>query len=231
MDLSEWDPIYERIIADMGYSRYEDESAVRVLSAVTQASDLVDPDDIRHLFAGTVTVAGAAERLESDLVEHGVEGTLVAAGSATGRLLDAGHRPDVIVTDLDGDIDRQIEASSYGALTFIHAHGDNRELISAYAGLFKGPVVLTTQSRPTATVFDFGGFTDGDRSVCIAQSLGASKVRLIGFDFESPYGKGPEDYATKLKKLSWAKEIIASVRGTEIAKFRCASESFAFIIE
>ena len=76
------------------------------------------------------------------------------------------------------------------------------------AGLFKGPVVLTTQSVPENTVLNFGGFTDGDRAVCIAQELGARRVLLEGFDFEHPNPKPGSDPAVKLRKLAWAERII-----------------------
>lgn len=140
-----------------------DEQAVRLLEAVTPSLDLDDDDSIRPLIGDTVTVFGAAGRLESDIVRHPPEGTLIAAGSACGRVMEAGYLPDILVTDLDGDIGPQIRASAEGAVTLIHAHADNTPLLRAYAPLFRGRVVLTTQNRPRGNVLCFGGFTDGDR--------------------------------------------------------------------
>lgn len=211
----EWEPFYARILSDMGYSREEDEAAVRVLKAVTAGSDLVDPDDLRPMFSDGATVFGDAPCLEDDIRSREPRGALVASGSAVGRLLALGIRPDAVVTDLDGDIDSQLEASRSGAVTFIHAHGDNCDLIRMHAGEFEGPVVLTTQSKPSTTVFNFGGFTDGDRAVCIARELGAQSVLLEGFDFEHPNPKEGSDPAVKLRKLAWAREIIASLGGVE----------------
>lgn len=205
---TEWDPIYESILADMGYSRADDEACVRVLKAVTLNSDLITDDEAAERFGETVTVFGDAPCLESDVGALPPEGTIIASGSAVGRVMALGIVPDVVVTDLDGDIDPQLEASSGGALTFIHAHGDNQDLVRMYAGLFKGPVVLTTQSVPENTVLNFGGFTDGDRAVCIAQELGARRVLLEGFDFEHPNPKPGSDSAVKLRKLAWAERII-----------------------
>ena len=208
MRFSEWEPVYLSIIADMGYDRSDDEACVRVLKAVTLNSDLVTEDDAAEFFGETATVFGNAPRLESDVRSLPPEGTNIVSGSAVGRVMAMGIRPDVVVTDLDGDIDPQLEASSGGALTFIHAHGDNQDLVRMYAGLFKGPVVLTTQSVPENTVLNFGGFTDGDRAVCIAQELGARRVLLEGFDFEHPNPKPGSDPAVKLRKLAWAERII-----------------------
>ena len=211
MRASDWELLYSEILDDMGYSREDDESTVRVLKAVTVNCDLVDPDDVRDMFSGSCTVAGDADCLESDIESFPPTGTLVSSGSAVHRLLDAGLTPDVVVTDLDGDMPSQLEASSRGALTFVHAHGDNAEAVREWAGRFSGPVVLTTQSRPESTVFDFGGFTDGDRAVCISQEMGASSIRLIGFDLDHPRPKDGRDPAVKLRKLAWARRIISSL--------------------
>ena len=119
--------------------------------------------------------------------------------------------PDIVFTDLDGDIGPQLEASSRGAYTFIHAHGDNSDLIMQYAPQFKGPVVLTTQSNPELTVFNYGGFTDGDRAVCFANHFGARDIRLIGFDFDNPMPKEGSDPEMKRRKLAWAKKILQSL--------------------
>lgn len=208
MEWPEWEPVYLEILSDMGYDRLEDESCVRVLKAVTLNSDLITEDEAAGYFGETATVFGDAPCLESDISDLPPEGTIISSGSAVHRLLDLGIVPEVVVTDLDGDIGAQLEASSGGALTFIHAHGDNQDLVRTYAGSFKGPVILTTQSRPENTVFDFGGFTDGDRAVCIAQSFGARRVILEGFDFEDPNPKAGSDMSVKLRKLSWARRII-----------------------
>ena len=207
MRFSDWEPVYEEILADFGFDRDEDEMSVRVLKAVTVNSDLIDDDEFGEHFGPVSTVFGNAPCLEQDISEKGVEGTLVASGSSVKRLLALGVRPDIVVTDLDGDIDSQLEASSGGAVTAILAHGDNQDLVRMYAGSFKGPVILTTQSTPENTVFNFGGFTDGDRAVCMARHFG-SEVRLLGFDYDHPMDKEGSDPDVKLHKLRWARRII-----------------------
>lgn len=213
MKFSDWKGIYQSIIDDMGYSQYDDEAAVRVLKAVTVNSNLVDDDEASTFFADVVTVVGNSPELISDLSEMPPEGPIVASGSSVGRLMAAGFSPNVIVTDLDGDIEPQIIASENGALTFIHAHGDNTELIREYAWKFKGPVVLTTQSVPENTVSNYGGFTDGDRAVCIARHFGAKRICMLGFDFNNPMPKSGSDSNIKQRKLKWAEKIIDYVAG------------------
>ena len=208
MDFSEWEPIYEEILDDLGFSRDDDENSVRILKAVTLNSDLRMGDDAAEIMSRTVTVVGNAPCLEKDIQEKGLAGTIICSGSAVGRLMAVGKCPDIVFTDLDGDIDPQIEASSKGCFTFIHAHGDNSDLIMRYASQFKGPVVLTTQSTPEYTVFNYGGFTDGDRAVCFAYHFGVRDIRLVGFDYDDPMPKEGSDPEMKKRKLQWAKRII-----------------------
>lgn len=229
MRQSDWMPIYSLILEDMGYDRASDEDAVRILKAVTVNSDLVTEDEASVFFKGEATVFGDAPCLESDISAEDVAGTTIASGSSVHRLLDLGIRPDVVVTDLDGDIGSQLEASSGGSLTFIHAHGDNQDLIRGYAWRFEGPVILTTQSVPDTIVADYGGFTDGDRAVCIAQEFGVRRIRLMGFDFDDPNPKKGGDPAMKLRKLQWARRIIGKVSEDieivpDVAGLRCRSK-------
>lgn len=203
MDPKTWDVVYEEILEDMGYDRSSDESSARLLKTLMQMADLIDDDDVYDIMTETVTVVGPASPDLSDLGN----GTVISAGSAT-EIVMKHLVPDIVVTDLDGDIGSQIEASSKGALTFIHAHGDNSDLIMRYAKEFRGPVVLTTQSTPDNVIRNYGGFTDGDRAVCIARHFGASRIELRGFDFQTPSLKDGSDPETKRHKLRWAERII-----------------------
>ncbi|MEF8855589.1 MAG: hypothetical protein V5A24_08885, partial [Haloarculaceae archaeon] len=61
MEFHEWEPVYERIIADFGFDRAADERA-RDLLAATVGTDTVDLD--RFDVAGrTVAIAGAGPSL------------------------------------------------------------------------------------------------------------------------------------------------------------------------
>jgi uncharacterized Rossmann fold enzyme len=202
----DWAPLYEEILESFGYDRASDESSARMLKAMMMNSDLISDDGV--VIQKKATVFGCSVDLEKDILSTAPRGTLIASGSAVGRLNEAGICPDIVVTDLDGDIEPQIEASRIGAITFIHAHGDNSHLIQMYAQEFLGPVILTTQSRPDNIVSNYGGFTDGDRAVCIARHFGARDILLLGFDFEKPMEKKGSDPMTKSMKLKWAKKII-----------------------
>lgn len=216
MRYPEWEPIYSEICGDFGISPDSDEMSVRLMCSLTLNSDLRDGDVVSELMTDTVSVIGDSPGLEEDLSYRAPEGCIICSGSAVGRLVRAGYGPDMVVTDLDGDIGPQLEASASGALTLILAHGDNTDLVREYASRFTGPVVLTTQGRPYGNVFCFGGFTDGDRAVCLAREFGAGKILLYGFDFEHPNPKNGTDPSRKLRKLSWAHRIIYSSGGKDI---------------
>ncbi len=208
MRFDEWSPIYESILSDMGYDRSSDEASARLLKVLMLNADLMTVDELSSMIGDEVSIFGAAKCLESDVEKVSPSGTLISAGSATARVMAMGIMPDIVVTDLDGDIDSQIQASERGAVTLIHAHGDNADLIARYAKEFRGRVVLTTQSSPDNILYDFGGFTDGDRAVCLARHFGSSRIRLYGFDFDDPYPGDGKDLSIKLKKLQWAKRLI-----------------------
>ena len=203
MDMSEWEPLYEEILEDFGYSRSEDEASARLLKTLMQNADLIDDEEI-ELSDDAIVIGPASPRLD-DLLGR----TVVAAGSATECLMRGGIVPDIVVTDLDGDIRCQIYASEKGAITFIHAHGDNTDLIREYVKRFTGPVVLTTQSHPDNVIRNYGGFTDGDRAVCMLKALGVRNIELRGFDFSDPVQKDGSDRTVKLRKLKWAERIIS----------------------
>lgn len=209
MDFEEWEPIYDRIADEFGFSRQADEEAARLLNDLLAKKDTYPLELLRRKLSGGVTVCGNAPGLEEELSSANLSGTVIAADGATSALMHvAGRVPDIIVTDLDGDVADQLAASAQGAIVVIHAHGDNMDALRRYVPRFQGKIVGTTQSRPFGRLHNFGGFTDGDRAVLMARHLGAT-VRLIGFDFETPRPKEGRDDETKRRKLSWARRLIS----------------------
>ena len=208
MKFDEWEPIYSRVIADFGFSRSEDERSASILVGLLSGKDLCDEQCISVQMGEEVTVCGDAATLEDQLTSFGLSGTVISADGATKALMDAGIRPDIIVTDLDGDIDAQVEAVDDGALVMIHAHGDNIEALRSYVPRFKGRIMATTQSKPVGSLHNFGGFTDGDRGVLLSRHFGVKRIRLLGFDFMEPRQKEGRERAIKIKKLEWARTLI-----------------------
>jgi len=64
-------------------------------------------------------------------------------------------------------------------------------------------LIATTQARPFDNVYNFGGFSDGDRCFFVVRKFGAKQIRLAGFDFEDS-----DVDLTKKNKLKWAKKLM-----------------------
>lgn len=214
MDFAEWEPVYHQIVEEMGYSILDDEASARLLRQLTMNKTLIDPDELRPLMRGRVNIIGAAAGPRD---VEALEGTAICAGSAASAFIEASTIPDILVTDLDGKIEDQKECCKMGSVAVIHAHGDNHDLVQSQIDGFEGPMIITTQSRPDLVLVNFGGFTDGDRAVCMARHLGARDIHLIGFDFRYPVIKEGENKDVKVKKLRWAERIIFSMNPSHVS--------------
>lgn len=211
MKFDEWEPIYRLILEDMGFDRADDERAALMLSEMLEVKagkkdEVVGIDALRKAIKGRdVLVCGKAPRLKDDIKSTDFKKNVtIAADGAASILMDSGITPDIIVTDLDGNMDDEARA---GAIMVVHAHGDNMEALGKEVPRLKR-VIGTTQSKPLRNVYNFGGFTDGDRSVFLAKEFGARSIKLIGFDF-----KDENVTPLKKKKLAWAEKLIKMVMG------------------
>lgn len=196
----EWEPIYQEICEYFSFDSAEDDRAAQILADLTtqDATDL-----LKNLIAGEqVTVCGNAPTLVQEL--DTITGVIIAADAASGVLIRHGITPDVIVTDLDGIEDEAITLNKKGTILVVHAHGDNIPRIRTWIPRMKGPLVLTTQGKPFNHVYNFGGFTDGDRAVYLAYEMQASDVKLAGFDLDDP-----EVTPMKKGKLQWARKLLS----------------------
>jgi len=208
MKPEDWNPLYNRICREFGFDPLEDQKSAALLSRLLSGRSSKSLERIRKDFPDSVLVCGGSDRLSQEISSIDIRWFVIAADSATTVLLESGVRPDMIVTDLDGVIEDQIEVNGQGVPVFLHAHGDNQRAIEKYVSLFGGPVVGTCQCEPPEHIFNFGGFTDGDRAACISAELGAKTIHLVGFDFENPSEKRGKKREVKKRKLVWAKKIL-----------------------
>ena len=107
----------------------------------------------------------------------------------------------------------------------VHAHGDNLDALKRYVPQLER-IIGTVQCRPPPGLYNFGGFTDGDRCVFLAQELGAASIKLVGFDFEDE-GVTPR----KKKKLAWAKRLIDLALAGSLSSDARIFQSFVYEIE
>lgn len=205
MNFKEWAPFYREIIDDFGFSEEADIESARLLNELLPENPPVDR--LRDLISGkTVNVFGAGPSLEK--LEEFPEGTSIAADGATSFFIERGVFPDIIVTDLDGNLEDLILANKKGSLVVIHAHGDNSSALK-YVKEFSAPIG-TTQAEAFGRLYNFGGFTDGDRAVFLARHFGACEIRLFGMDLDDKTSKYSFSKNAELtrKKLFWAAKLI-----------------------
>ena len=199
-----WDEYYVRILDYFGFSREDDEEAARLLSSILPGNDI---SLLTNTISGSdIIVAGNAPSLPDDIKKTDFEGKIVIAADAAARVMKKGGViPNIVFTDLDGLDDDVLEMNEAGTILAVHAHGDNMPLVKSWVPKMKGPVVGTTQSTPLENVYNFGGFSDGDRGVFAAYELGAKSVSLIGFDLDDksvdPVKHGKLRIARKLLHL------------------------------
>ncbi len=213
MHYEDWEPFYLQIIEDFGFSREADEKVAAELDRLLGGKRMT-AEEMRPIFHGrVVTVAGNGPSLAEDL--SAAEGVLVTADEATTVALEHGLHPAVLVTDLDGRVEDQLRANAEGTVAVVHGHGDNGPAVRTWAARFTGRTVATTQSRPSGRLLDFGGFTDGDRAVYLADHFGAKEIRLAGWDFEHPSPKDG-DPPVKQRKLDWAYILLQNLDRPEL---------------
>ena len=208
MRFDAWEPLYLEILDDFGFSRERDEEAGRLLFDLLKSclnSSAVLALASKLVRCKFVVVCGNAPALKDELEEFldDPRGKIfIAADGATSILLKAGVVPEIIVTDLDGCVGDILRANQMGSVVVVHAHGDNQDKLREYVPKLRN-VIGTTQTRPPHGLYNFGGFTDGDRCVFFARYLEASEIKLIGFDFDDT-----SVTPRKHKKLAWAKRLI-----------------------
>lgn len=199
MRFEEWEPYYREILEYFAFDRCRDEEAALLLKSLLKRDAL--PLLEGAIRGREVTVCGNAPCLPQEL--HRARGTILAADAASLVLVRHGIMPGAIFTDLDGATELYEDLNQNGVILVIHAHGDNMPLLRYWVPRFSGPLVGTTQARPLEGIYNFGGFTDGDRAAFAAHALGAKSVTIIGFDPDDP-----DVPPAKKGKLIWARRLL-----------------------
>ena len=211
MTITGWESKYREILKDFGYSRKEDNQSCKLLNSLLQKKDV--SKRIRDLIKNKpVFVIGAGPSLPSciSILKKHKEITKIVADGATKAIIENGLMPDIVVTDLDGDITSLKKAGRAKTVMVVHAHGDNSEKIHLVK-YFKN-CIGTTQAKPIGKINNFGGFTDGDRCVFLANYFNAKKIILLGMDFGTKIGRYSktkvDNRTTKIAKLRRGKKLL-----------------------
>jgi 2-amino-4-hydroxy-6-hydroxymethyldihydropteridine diphosphokinase len=203
MQFATWEPLYQSILQDFGFSSGRDVEAAKLLADLLRDREPLFCAAKEKVAGHSAAVFGNAQSLEKELEDlREKDAVFIAADGATAVLLGRGIVPDIVVTDLDGPFPAILEANREGSIVVVHAHGDNLDALNRYVPKLDR-VIGTVQCRPLPGLYNFGGFTDGDRCVFLARELGAASIKLVGFDFD-------DESVTprKKRKLAWAKRLI-----------------------
>jgi len=173
------------------------------------------------LKSNAITILGAAAEVID--VEKAVTNNqrIIAADGAVGVITElkesdaAWNSLICVVTDGDGEIEHLRLAAERGVPFVIHAHGDNnaqwKNLLEILI-LYESPIILTHQTPLAISgMHNPGGFTDGDRAVCFAISIGAEPENLILRGFSTDFiGRwtGSTNPERKMRKLEWMERIL-----------------------
>jgi len=244
MKYSEWEKWYNKILEDFAFSKDDDEKTANILNEILDKQGFIKLKNVlNNLHNDNLAIHKSCSK-KSDIKNFIVFGAgpslkkhielvkkkclvedyiLIVADGATSALLEENIVPDIIVTDLDGNIDDLMLANDLGSVFILHAHGHNLENILKYTKKLK-KVLGTTQSKPLSNLYNFGGFSDGDRAVFLALAFGGEKIVLAGMDFgimTTKYSRPnltseiAEADEVKKKKLKYAEELVEWVKDNE----------------
>ena len=174
-----------------------------------------------RLLSRPITILGAAA--EADDVRAAIrEGEgIIAADGAVGVLTEIDNSSPAwdsllcVVSDGDGQEEHLSLASERGVPFVLHAHGDNIDNWSSLLDILHSngtPLMLTHQTPENILgMHNPGGFTDGDRAVCLALSMDvlSSQLTLRGFRTDI-IGRwtGATIPERKMRKLEWMERVL-----------------------
>ena len=167
----------------------------------------------RKIEGKQIIVIGAGKSLENStaFLKKNKKSIKIVADGAVQALIERKIKPDIVVTDLDGNLSFLFEAERIGAIMVVHAHSDNIDKLKKIIPKFKH-VIGSTQMMPVKNVYNFGGFTDGDRCAFLAEEFGAGEIILVGMDFGREIGRYSKDFIKdpklKMEKMRVARKLL-----------------------
>lgn len=213
-----WDQKYQEIAKELGLDMNADLEAAKILNELIISHNIhTNISNLERIINNKkVLVFGAGPSLREDIQEiknqnlyKDKDYVFIVADGAGKALLGDDILPDIHVTDLDSDPDVILEINRKGSLTVVHAHGDNTQLLREIVPELEN-FIGTTQTKPFGNLHNFGGFTDGDRCVFLAENFNAEFIVLAGMDFGREIGEYSGKYKKefKLRKLKIGKKML-----------------------
>ena len=210
MVISGWNKKYNEILKEFGYSKKDDIESAKILNS--KITKKIPKKTLTKLIQNNdVFIIGAGPSLLKSIktLKKFSNGVKIVADGAIQAFLENDLKADILVTDLDGDLKSIKKIGKTNTLIFVHAHGDNIEKLDLVSG-FKN-WAGTTQTKEFGKLYNFGGFTDGDRCVFLANYFNAKNIILVGMDFGNTIGKYSKNISNKTlkrKKLRFGKGLL-----------------------
>lgn len=112
---------------EYGYSTEKDQKAAEMLSNMIKRKALRVSQIQKKIEGKEILVIGAGPSLEKNIefIKKNKKYVKIAADGVVEILLNKKIRPDLVVSDLDGNPKYLRMAEKLGAIMVIHAHGDN----------------------------------------------------------------------------------------------------------
>ena len=211
MNMKSWEQKYTEILEEFGYSREKDEESAKILDSIlTKRFPLKRLSKKIEKQVIFVIGAGPSLSLSIPILKKFKNITKIVADGATKALIENRVWPDIVVSDLDGDVKFLKKANKKNAIMIVHSHGDNQKKLGI-ASKFKN-CIGTTEGKPFGKISNFGGFTDGDRCFFLARHFKAKKIILFGMEFGTKIGRYSKpqisNKSLKIKKLRKGKELV-----------------------
>ncbi|MFB5597469.1 MAG: 6-hydroxymethylpterin diphosphokinase MptE-like protein [Nitrosopumilaceae archaeon] len=228
MTIKGWNSRYSEIRKEFRYSKRNDFESALLLNFILKQTTPIK--EIQKVIQGkTIFVIGAGPSLSTAIpyLKKYKDATKIVADSALKKILESKILPDIVVTDLDGDELSLKKVGKTNSIILVHAHGDNIAKLPLVSSFKK--CVGTTQTQPIGKILNFGGFTDGDRCVFLADHFNPKSIILFGMDFGKIIGKHSKTKSSvkqiKLKKLKRGKRLLEWLASKTKNNFYTTSKS------
>ena len=222
MTILGWTTRYNEIVNDFDYSKKKDIQSSRLLDSLLSKKTRIA--ELKKLIENeSIFIIGAGPSLLSciPILKKYNKITKIVADGATRALIENNLKANIVVTDLDGNIPALKRVGKTNTIMVVHAHGDNLEKLYIAKNFKK--CIGTTQAKPFGKIHNFGGFTDGDRCVFLANHFKARKIILFGMDFGTTIGNFSKTRIAnkdiKIRKLRRGKKLLewlAQKSGSEL---------------
>jgi uncharacterized Rossmann fold enzyme len=204
MNFNEWYPYYKYIKKILNINESNDRKSTIYISTLIKDA-FFDPEILRDEIKNQ-DVAIIGDSPFSFDINSVKEKYIIAADDASKNFLFSKIKPELIFTDLDTEEWILDYFNEKGTVFSVHAHGDNMDKLYIVNKLKKR--FATTQVMPLYNVFNYGGFTDGDRAIFFAHHMGAKRIFLYGFNFYYPNQHKNKIFERKMAKLQISRMLI-----------------------